>query len=198
MQGLRFLQFIQAGYLEGKLIHDPQFVVHCWMEPGWIRVGIHLHSPEKTQLNLFVDYGEGFSENTCIERLDYAGEVHTEFFFRLERPIFALRLDPRESEGIVRLEVFEACPVPAPQLFKRRSQETMRSFGEARRAGRPLLGLLAELGKGKLTPARPGAIVTIDYVGDGDQLASEHVKVKADGSFSGSLRPKRQRMKGER
>ncbi|HEV8061720.1 MAG TPA: glycosyltransferase [Gemmataceae bacterium] len=133
--------------------HDPQFVVHCWMEPGWIRVRIHLHSPEKTQFNLFADYGEGFSENTCIERLDYAGEVHTEFFFRLERPIFALRLDPRESEGNVRMEAFEARPVPAPQLFKRRVRETLRRFGEGRRAGRPLLGLFADLSKGKLTPA---------------------------------------------
>ncbi len=133
--------------------YDPQFVVHCWMEPGWIRVRVHLHSPEKTQFNLFADFGEGFSENTCIERLDFAGEVHTEFFLRLERPILRLRLDPRESEGIVRLEAFEVCPVPTPQLFKRRVRETLRRFGEARRAGRPQLSLLADLGKGKLTPA---------------------------------------------
>ena len=133
--------------------HDPQFVVHCWMEPGWIRIRVHLHSPDKTQFNVFVDHGEGFLQETCIEFLDYVGEVHTEFFIRPTRPIFALRLDPRESEGAFRLEAFEACPVPAPQLLRRRGRETLRHFRDARKNGRPLLGLLADLAKGKLTPA---------------------------------------------
>ena len=133
--------------------HDPQFVVHCWMEPGWIRIRVHLHSQDNTQFNLFVDYGDGFSLESCIEYFDYVGEFHTEFFIRPTRPIFALRLDPRESEGVFRLEAFEACPVPAPQLLRRRGLETLREFRDAKQKGRPLLGLLADLAKGKLTPA---------------------------------------------
>ena len=127
------------------------------MEPGWIRIRVHLHSPDKTQFNLFVDHGEGFLQDTCIEFFDYVGEVHTEFFIRPTRPIFgaSLRLDPRESEGVFRLEAFEACPVPAPQLLRRRGRESLGQFRDARRNGGSLLGLLADLAKGKLTPALP-------------------------------------------
>lgn len=136
--------------------YDPQFLVRMWLPPGWVRVRVHLHSPENTQFDLFADYGDGFSESTCIERLGYTGDVQTEFFVRLERPVFALRLDPRDSEGVVRLIAFEVCPVPQPRLLLIRARETLRRARTVRQAGRSLLGLLADLRNGTLTPPLPG------------------------------------------
>ena len=52
------------------------------------------------------------------------------------------------------------------------------------------IAALPILVKGRLTPARSGATVTIDYVGDENQLAAQQLKVKRDGSFATSLRPK--------
>src|SRR5262249_52089597 len=80
------------------------------------------------------------------------GEVCTEFLVRLEKPVFALRLDPRDSEGAVRLIAFEACPVPQPRFFLSRVRDTFRQAREARKAGTALLRLLADLRAGKLTP----------------------------------------------
>lgn len=135
---------------------DPQFLVRVWLQPGWVRFRVKLHSPELTRFDLYADYGEGFSEGTCVERLAYKGEVQAEFYIRLEQPVFALRLDPRDSAGVFRLIAFEACPVPEPHLVLTRMRDTLRQAREARKTGLSLPRLLTDLLAGRLTPPLAG------------------------------------------
>ena len=154
---LQPVQHLEAAGAEWRATgFDPQFLVRCWMPAGWVRIRVHLASPDRTMFDLFADFGEGFSEHTCIERLEYAGEIQTEFFVRFERPVFALRLDPTDREGIVQVHVFEACPVPDERLRLQRARQTLTGLRQARRAGRSLRALWSEWRSGAFTPPLPG------------------------------------------
>ena len=135
--------------------YDPQLIVRCWIPAGWVRFRIHLSNPETSVFDLFADHGDGFWESTCIERLEYTGEIQTEFFVYFARPILALRLDPSDREGQVRIDAFEACPVPTPWRCRKRARDTLGRLREEARLGLSPLRLLADLFKGKLTPGLP-------------------------------------------
>jgi GT2 family glycosyltransferase/glycosyltransferase involved in cell wall biosynthesis len=156
-QHLLPVQHLEAAAGECKATgFDPQFIARCWMPAGWVRFRVHLVSPERTVFDLFADHGEGFTALTCVERIEYVGELQTEFFVRFERPIFALRLDPCDQQGTVRLEAFEACPIPIERLRYQRLRQTLTRLKEARRAGRSLKQLWSDLRAGALTPPLPG------------------------------------------
>src|SRR6516165_8609317 len=48
---------------------QPQFVIPCSLQAGWTRIGFSIESDVPSTLQVFADFGEGFSEQTCIAKV---------------------------------------------------------------------------------------------------------------------------------
>lgn len=87
---------------------DPIFYVSCYFPAGWLRVRFSIYSSVASRLQLFAEADGGFNEQSQIGEIGLCeGRTDDEFFFHLDRPTRAIRIDPLNDKGTFRLARFE-------------------------------------------------------------------------------------------
>jgi GT2 family glycosyltransferase len=86
---------------------DPQFLLECPLPAGWVRLDYRLQTQGDAQLEIYLDHGEGFAPETCVEREMVEGATERTRYLYLPRPVRALRFDPVNKPGRIRLDHFE-------------------------------------------------------------------------------------------
>ena len=95
--------------------NDPQMVACCYLPAGWLRVRLHMHVEHKTRLELYAEREGGFQPTSLLGQFTLSpGENKEEFFLHLDRPTRAIRIDPLDGPGEIRIHQFEIAPRPAP------------------------------------------------------------------------------------
>ena len=92
---------------------QPQFLVPCLLPAGWIRIGFSIESDVPSTLQIFADFGQGFSEQTCIVRIPVGRDTKLSRLLHLDRPVEKLRIDPITVAGKFRLHQVRVHAVPA-------------------------------------------------------------------------------------
>jgi GT2 family glycosyltransferase len=92
---------------------------------------------DRARVEILVDTGQGFNAAECLERLSFRGSVKREFFVNLPRPVFGVRLDPRDTEGNFRLQKFAIRSVSRLTLLGHALWSTLRRIGGERRGVSP-------------------------------------------------------------
>jgi glycosyltransferase involved in cell wall biosynthesis len=86
-----------------SLGNDPHFQVsfdsEFSLQAGWYRIDIIIDSSEEKNLaRIYLDYGNGYSENNTL-RLPYQKNILTTRVFHTDKPIKNVRFDPKEAKG---------------------------------------------------------------------------------------------------
>ncbi len=82
---------------------QPQFLIPCSLRAGWTRIGFAIESDVPSTLHVFADFGEGFSEQTCIAKVPVGRDTKYTCLLHLDRPAHTLRIDPLMLPGKFRL-----------------------------------------------------------------------------------------------
>jgi len=125
---------------------DPQFVVSCWLPAGWLRVRFAGESSIHSRIEFYAERDGAFDTSTLLGQFSIAeGRNDEEFFLKLERPTRALRIDPLDAPGTLRIDRLELTPRPAPYAVVdalRRKLRLLRAYhntGPVLRRGLALL-----------------------------------------------------------
>jgi len=92
---------------------QPQFLIPCSLHAGWMRICFSIESDVPSTLQVFADFGEGFSEKTCIAKVPVGRDTKHTCLLHLDRPVDTLRIDPITVPGKFRLHEVHVHSIPA-------------------------------------------------------------------------------------
>jgi hypothetical protein len=124
---------------------DPQLLLPRCFPAGWIRIRFAVESAVAAHLEIYADFGQGFTPQTRIERTAVSRAVERDCFIHLDRPVQALRIDLVDGRDHFRLHRLRVEATPALLALAKAvagKLSLLRKYGDTRRAFRRGLGLL--------------------------------------------------------
>jgi O-antigen biosynthesis protein len=128
---------------------DPCFLLPCVLPPGWIRIRLEMSGYVRGRAELYADTGEGFSPESCLERMTWNGPLRDEIFIFVRKPVFAIRFDPLDCAGNFRLIEFQVESIPPIAAFIEAFARKLKLLWNYHCTGRVLLRGLKMLCRGQ-------------------------------------------------
>ncbi|HLW67534.1 MAG TPA: glycosyltransferase [Gemmataceae bacterium] len=128
---------------------DPYFLLPCVFPAGWIRIRLEMSGYVRGRAELYADTGEGFSPESCLERITWSGPLRDEIFVYMRKPLFAIRLDPMDCTGSFRLVQFQVESIPSLKAFFEALTRKLKLLWNYHCTGRVLWRGLSMLGRGQ-------------------------------------------------
>jgi glycosyltransferase involved in cell wall biosynthesis len=129
--------------------NDPYFLLPCVLPAGWIRIWIEMSGYVRGRAELYADTGEGFSPESCLERITWSGPLRDEIFVYVRKPVFAIRFDPMDCAGNFRLVQFRVESIAPVAAFSKAFARKLKLLWSHHCTGRVLLRGLGMLCRGQ-------------------------------------------------